>query len=342
MPLMTIIWGLLDAGFHPGAVGMTVLTIIVTLFFLVAGGTLRGDAGLASELFEKVLEEVKKHLFRYANQFIEGQGGDLVTYGGKTRALIVAFDYKGYGANRSGLNPLSCSPDAKRFASLCEACGAEISLMLDTGERCSKAFPTKRRVVDEMKRMAAVTGPQDTFVFFYAGHGTQSSGGDRDGDEDDGKDEELCLCTETGAYTPLKDDEIADIVLQSFTQTTSKILFVTDCCQSGTVCDLSREEFAGRPICHVAAVKDTQFAQDLGDGGAFTSSLLETIETLVEQESKEESIKTVFNLCWKTYSHRFRNQDFQFEQPEGLDVDTYSWPLMPPAGWKTTTLLDRR
>lgn len=352
--MLSLVYILLDAGYSPLSVGMASLAIasIIFSFIFVGSSWNKGstvehvearffDFQKAKEGFQKVTAEAKMNLGVFKNQVIDGLGGNLVWYGGRTRALVIGFDYLGYGAEENGLTSLSCSPDAKRFAGLCKACRVETTLLLDTREWCSQGFPTKQRVVDEIKRIAGKTGPTDTFVFFFAGHGTQSADPDDDRDEADGKDEELCICNEDGSYNALKDDEIAKIVLSSFRYPQSKILFVTDCCQSGTVCDLSRPEFEGRQICHIAAVKDSQFAQDLGDGGAFTSSLLETIETLVKQGCKMESIKNVFNLCFQTYSSRFEKQDFQFEQPLNFDADTFAWPLMPPAGWETYTQLDR-
>merc|ERR1719215_1286019 len=109
-------------------------------------------------------------------------------------------------------------------------------------------------IVGRLQDYAQKCGPEHTFVFFYAGHGTQSE--DEDGDEDDGQDEEMCFCDPAGNYTPLKDDEVAQILATFDTET--HILLVTDCCCSATVCDLSKPELDNHNVCHLAAVRDDQ------------------------------------------------------------------------------------
>merc|ERR1719487_1907424 len=97
----------------------------------------------------------------------------------------------------------------------------------------------------------------------------------------------------------------------------TKILVVTDCCQSGTVCDLSKEGFKGREICHIAAVKDNQYASDWGDGGGFTTCVLETLEDCADIGATEISIVQVHNKAYekfcKAYPDEAQEVEFCFE-----------------------------
>jgi len=258
---------------------------------------------------------------------------------GRTVCLVVCFDYVGYPAEeKSGCTELSSSPDGMRFASLARASGASVSAYCDQPEfPGNKGFPRKDLIMAELSRMGKELGPDDCFVFFFAGHGDRAK--DQNGDEQDGFDEELCFVEPDGSYNPMKDDDISQILLNDFKEGT-RILFITDCCHSGTVCDLGHEEFQARPIVHMAAVTDAQLAQDLGDGGAFTSSLVETIESMSQQGQTVFSVAFVYNKCFEAYSGKFEKQDFHLEVTPQLDPDTFHWPLVPPAGWSVKTALD--
>lgn len=274
------------------------------------------------------------------NEPLVGSGGEVIhtgiAVGGRTVCLCVAFDYSEQALENAGTGPLSCTPDAMRFAALAKLCGAEVTCFYDNAAIPSSGFPDRDMIYHWIEQKAMELGPNDTFIWFYAGHGNGAE--DEDGDEDDGQDEELCFVTPDGYYNAMKDDDIS-ILLQSFHEE-CHILVVTDCCHSATVCDLENDNMAGRPIVHLAAVKDEQCAQDLGDGGAFTSSLLETIETFVEEGNHSFTLTDIFNRTHDDFSDRFAEQDFCVELTPEYDPDTFLWPLIPPAGYQCATLLD--
>jgi hypothetical protein len=274
------------------------------------------------------------------NEPLVGHGGEPYATGlhsgGRCVVLCVAFDYGQEALDNAGCGPLSCTPDASRFASLAKQCGAEVSFFCDNPDVPSLGFPDRDMIFSWIQQKAQELGPEDTFIWFYAGHGNGAD--DEDGDEADGQDEELCFVTQDGYYNPMKDDWIAQLI-QSFDPETH-ILVVTDCCHSATVCDLENADMAGRPVVHLAAVKDEQCAQDLGDGGAFTSSLLETIETYVEEGNDAFSLTDIFNRTHDDFSDRFAEQDFCIELTPEYDPDTFMWPLIPPPGYQCATLLD--
>lgn len=287
------------------------------------------------------------------SQKVQGQGGALKILGGKVRVCVVAYDYKGYGAWKHSIPTLTCSRDGRRFATLAKDSGAEVREFYDSKELKKKSlgFPTKEKIMEEWRRVGSEMTDDDVFVFFFAGHGLRrkSEGGD------EAKDDVMLFMTPDGDPVGLVDDEVAKVLSEAFSPQ-AHILCITDCCHCGTVCDLSRKELTGRPIIHFAAVRDSQSAQDLGDGGAFTCALLETIESLAtqspaggardsaagkeEEEGRDLSVTSVFNKCYDTYSSRFSRQDFTFEQCADYDPDTFRWPLMPPAGWVVHDPLD--
>lgn len=284
------------------------------------------------------------------NGTISGNGGAPVERGGRMVCLVAALDYTpspgtGYDPMREmPLMELSSTKDGTRFAALAKACGAEVYQLYDKQLPGTMGWPSKDTLVQQLQSMGSQLGEDDTFIFFYGGHGMQSLAGDDDGDEADGQDEELCLVNPDGSYCALKDDEIAQILLDYFDPGT-KILFVTDCCQSGTVCDLSKPEFADREIAHMAGVKDSQYASDWGDGGGFTICLMETIEDFVADGRDEFSIVDVHNEAYGKFKEAYPDEaeeiQFCFEQPVTLDPDTFVWPLVPPEGWSIKTMLDQ-
>lgn len=265
---------------------------------------------------------------------------------GKVRVCIAALDYVSAGARQHNIPSLTCSADGRRFAKLARDSGAEVRQFYDNRKmrRSSLGFPTKEAILDEWRRIGSVMEDEDVFIFFFAGHGYQR----RDAtDADEARDDVMLFTDAAGTPVGLPDDDVARVLADSFAPS-AHILFITDCCHCGTVCDLSRKNLRGRPILHMAAVKDSQSAQDLGDGGAFTCSLVETIETMMSKAcqaqqspaARDFSVTQVFNKCFDLHSSRYKNQDFTFEQTQNFDADTFRWPLVPPAGGKIQSPLD--
>eukprot|EP00441_Pelagodinium_beii_P036896 CAMPEP_0197634600 /NCGR_PEP_ID=MMETSP1338-20131121/10646_1 /TAXON_ID=43686 ORGANISM="Pelagodinium beii, Strain RCC1491" /NCGR_SAMPLE_ID=MMETSP1338 /ASSEMBLY_ACC=CAM_ASM_000754 /LENGTH=308 /DNA_ID=CAMNT_0043206491 /DNA_START=27 /DNA_END=950 /DNA_ORIENTATION=+ len=276
---------------------------------------------------------------KFKNSPARGDGGSLVKAKGQTVCLVVCFDYAGYPAlEKSGCTELTSSTDGMRFASLAKASGAKVSAYCDQSDfPGNQGFPSKETIKGELSRLGKELGPDDCFVFFFAGHGDRSK--DKEGDEQDGFDEELCFVEPDGSYNPMRDDDISRILQNDFKAGT-RILFITDCCHCGTVCDLGRGEFQARPIVHMGAVTDAQLAKDTGSGGAFTSSLVATIESTLQQSKTVFSVAFVYNECFSAHSGKFKDQDFQLEVTPGCDPDTFQWPLVPPAGWSVKTALN--
>lgn len=295
---------------------------------------------------------------RVVNREIGGHGGDLNIRNDDARkvCMVISYDYepKFYDAEPHGglLAPLSGSTDGKNFATLAKAAGAEVHEWCDNPERANKegitfhGFPSKPDILASMQQFLADLDENDTFIFFYSGHGKQS-------DDNENVDEvtatELCMCDKSGEYNPMKDSEIQEALMNANPDT--KILFVTDCCQCGSVCNLDDPDFEDRPICHIAAVKDSQYALDWGAGGGLTTCLVEAIEDIVENadadDAQQFSMTSLFNAAYAKFKRAAEEfgddageQKFCFEKNSEFDPDTFAWPLVPPEGWKEQTLLD--
>mmetsp|Transcript_130131 Transcript_130131/g.417577 ORF Transcript_130131/g.417577 Transcript_130131/m.417577 type:complete len:318 (+) Transcript_130131:116-1069(+) len=291
--------------------------------------------------------EVFKERTQVKNTKVQGEGGEVVVLQGcKVWVCIVSFDYKGYGCEKHKIPPLSSCSDGERFATLARDSGAEVSSFYDRADLRSNGFPQKATILKEWSRIGNAMGPNDVFVFFYSGHGALEKTTDeqrREG-KDGGKtqDDALCFVEPNGKPNYWRDHDIAQSIYKDF-HPDAHLLFVTDCCHSGTVCDLSRRILVGRPIVHLSAVRDDQEAQDLGDGGAFTCSIVETVEHLLREDGDKErdfSVVHLFNSCHDRYNYRFANQDFCFEKTAHFDPDTFRWPLVPPHGWSVNDPLD--
>jgi len=255
---------------------------------------------------------------------------------GELHMLSVALDYE--YPNELDACALTASPDAHNFMNLGKLAGAkDVVFLCDNSKVSSQGWPTKDRVAREFSSMASRCKAGDFFVFTFSGHGTQ--GEDSDGDEEDGMDEEICLFEQDGTYNPMKDDEIAEL-LAEFSDGV-KILVISDCCHSGTICDLDGGELDHLEIIHLAAVTDEQEANDLGAGGAFTMSLIECVEDLVEERAVDPTVADVYNMALKKFNN-FDAQTFQWNVTASGDPNTMPWPLWPGAdsGFTVNTLLD--
>jgi len=89
---------------------------------------------------------------------------------------------------------------------------------------------TRAAILRELRRLVRESGPNDTVVFHYSGHGSQVK--DLNGDEDDGLDETLVPYDGRTAGVPdIVDDEL-DVIFSKLR--TSAALIILDSCHSGT------------------------------------------------------------------------------------------------------------
>ena len=92
--------------------------------------------------------------------------------------------------------------------------------------------PTKKNIIEQLKLLVSNAEAGDTLIFYYCGHGSRIK--DTDNDEVDKLDE---------VFVPLdylKEGIITDDELFSLIKIKNDVKFYgfTDCCHSGTICDL--------------------------------------------------------------------------------------------------------
>jgi hypothetical protein len=139
------------------------------------------------------------------------------------KALLIGNNYTGTKVALKG-----CINDVNNISSLLRNnCGfTNISLVTEA---------TRSIMESSIQNFVSNTRPGDVLFFYYAGHGTTLK--DTDGDEIDGKDEVLVpidyakngFLTDDWLYANLTRKVCGGATLWGF----------TDCCHSGTICDLT-------------------------------------------------------------------------------------------------------
>lgn len=294
------------------------------------------------------------------NQPISGKGGVFqLPADCKVRVCVVAYDYHGYGADAQVVPRLGCVRDGVRFAKMAKDSGAEVSQFFDRpdmnkGEKKqSLGFPTKEAVLEEMRRMGGQTSENDAFVFYFAGHGKRTAR-----KVEEGEDVSMVFMEPNGTPSHLVDEEVAAVLTEAFLPS-AHVLLITDCFQNGSLCDLSRPALAGRPIVHLAAIKDVKTIPTPARGkgkdhipfkevpSVFTASLLEAVEQMAEPDRAEETQEVGLVPAYNALLERLidgetmeMKADLVCECTTKFDLDTFRWPLTPPPGWVATDPLD--
>jgi len=242
---------------------------------------------------------------------------------GEVHMLIMALDYK-----RTS-NPLTCSMDGRNMQALARACGVQDCVAM-YDEQC-----TKENVFRAIEEIGSRCGKDDYFVFYYSGHGTNVE--DEDGDEGDGEDEAFCFVDPNGqisANTLMTDDEFSEAVINA-TEDGVRIVVLTDCCHSGTIADLSKDEWGQREVVSIAGCLDSQTSGDMGRGGIFTHSMLLAIDQLQDAGSQEYSVGMLHNATLENDNRVFNSaQDITIQWSAATKPNKLAWPLIPQGEYK--------
>ncbi len=136
------------------------------------------------------------------------------------RALTIGINYPGTDCELRG-----CLSDADDWADFAAHRGFQVEQLKD-------AQATRRNILEGVARVVDQTQPAETGLIAYSGHGTWMP--DEDGDEPDRRDEALCPVDmgDDGANL-IVDDELH--LLFNTIRPGARILFLADCCHSGTV-----------------------------------------------------------------------------------------------------------
>lgn len=143
----------------------------------------------------------------------------------KVVGLFVGLNYMGTANRLSG-----CINDATDWAGRERAAPATTPGMACSEKRLLlEDEATKAGIVKAVEDCFRKLSAGDWFLWQFSGHGTYAA--DRNGDEPDGRDEALCPWDLNSKL--LFDDEI--YALLSRRPSGVRVLFVTDCCHSGTM-----------------------------------------------------------------------------------------------------------
>jgi hypothetical protein len=138
----------------------------------------------------------------------------------KKRALCIGINYTGTPFALRG-----CLNDAVDWSALLQDQGYRTTLLLESDA-------TRQNILNALSTFIASLNSGDCGVLTYSGHGTWVP--DLDGDEPDGCDEALCpIDMSTDAARLILDDELHGLF--NGIRPGARIIFVADCCHSGTV-----------------------------------------------------------------------------------------------------------
>lgn len=248
----------------------------------------------------------------------------LVSGVGEIHILMTCLDYPGSNME------LTATKDGDHFKELAEYCGVTDITYLKN-EECHKP-----NVKKHLKKFCKKCTEDDWFIYFYAGHGTQVP--DLDGDESDGFDEALVLVSPQGRIGRphcLIDDELAD-VLCKYLHPDAHMLIITDCCHSGSIADLDKEQWQDRKVVAIGACHDDQTAGDKKHmGGILTSSMLCAVQAFQDEDNHEYTCANLYNRTVDKDDELFGSkQDIMISAAPGFHACEMSWPLVPQGGYE--------
>jgi hypothetical protein len=138
------------------------------------------------------------------------------------KAVLIGNNYTGQSISLTGcINDVNCISDVLK-----SKCGfSSVNILTDA---------TKNDMISGIQWLVSNNKPGDVLIFYYSGHGTAIK--DTNRDEKDGYDEVLVPCDykKNGVIT---DDWLYDNLASKVTGGITLWGF-TDCCHSGTICDL--------------------------------------------------------------------------------------------------------
>jgi hypothetical protein len=173
--------------------------------------------------------------------------------------------------------------------------------------------PTKKNIITSITDLLSNAQPKDTIFIHYSGHGSNLQ--DRNGDENDGKDETIIPLD----FNAIMDDELNKLLI-NYMKPDVTLIFLSDSCNSGTILDLNymylgtNDELLlnnnnigceGTVIC-ISGCMDSQTSAEVSvDGvisGVMSTSFINEIEITEELTLKKliTNMKTSINKSGQT------------------------------------------
>ena len=230
----------------------------------------------------------------------------------KARAFLFGLNY----AYEAGATLSGCINDVRNTAKyLQEVHSIPCTVLTDDVDRTRLTGLGLLQAMNEAA-LASYAEGLDLVWLHFSGHGTNVL--DREGDEADGRDE--CLVPSDFRTCGVVPDDYVNRVLANFNPKT-RVVFVTDCCHSGTIADLRfswegpksrRTEnarcFTSAKVISISGCLDTQVSMDVRQAGgeaagAMTSALLDTLR------AEPTVVSNVFTLVTRVRD-RLRQRGF--------------------------------
>lgn len=147
------------------------------------------------------------------------------------KALIIGINYIGTQAALHG-----CINDALHVKAFLEKefCLKEDEIHLMTEAGAPELRPTRANILKQVEWLVQEATENSQLFIHYAGHGTQVF--DRNGDENDGRDECICPLDYSTAGL-ITDDELRAKLVDPLPKG-ARLFGLFDCCHSGTILDL--------------------------------------------------------------------------------------------------------
>lgn len=240
------------------------------------------------------------------------------------RAILIASDYKQTDT------PLDCVKfNGVQMQQLMQRCGIDDVTVLFQNDI------TKSKITEAMNDVASRCEADDTLFIYFLGHGDYQD--DKDGDEEDGQDEVLCLVgDDPSQWDYMSDDEWSDLITGAIPPDT-RIVLVTDCCHSGSMADMDKAEWNGREAVNLVGCADEQTGMDMGKGSFFTNSLIKAVDEFQAEGNSEYNVAELYNKTLEVFERDCRpileplglNQTLGIESPGTFDPANMQWPLAP-------------
>jgi len=290
------------------------------------------------------------HLHNYMNSMCVDTNPPLPLEG-QIHMLITGIDYSCDKQSWAGPPPHGNGPLDTKFAfemmkDLAYKSGANYATLWN--EQCTQQN-IMSMIVDVGRRCIA----QDTFIFYYTGHGDQLP--NHNPYEHEKFDQ--CFCTvdahgntddPTMTYRNqvwLRDDAFAKAVLECVRVSQAKVLVLVDCCHSGSICDFTPEsEWAkrGQRAISISGCQDKQTSAGTGKGGMFTRALTRAVQDL--QGRGSYNVSTVYNKTLEHYAASKLPGHTQNIAIHGCVTRPMemAWPLQPRAAYVSPANLQWR
>lgn len=226
----------------------------------------------------------------------------------------------GYSKTR---NELSSGRDARNVCEFANHCVLHsLEFLQDT--KCSP-----QALLSAVAASAARCGPDDYFVFFFAGHGANVAEVTND-PADEGREAFVCV-SQNGQMTRetfVTGDEFSQSVLQNCNALT-RVVIITDCCHTGPVVDVTGQTWAGRQVVTISGCRDFRTTRDMSLGGIFTQEFLLALDKLAKVGLEDYSVAVLWNAIVHEDLIVFSGiQEMIVQSSLGFSPDQMAWPLV--------------